>query len=305
MAAALGVFVAILGDRVESEFRRPGVPPGATYLNDLIIGAVAAVCSFAWVSLQTERTARLSQAAAEKLREEGVLQERTRIAREIHDTLAQGFAGMIVNLEAAEELLDKTPEAQQLCGRALRTGRESLAEARAMVRGLRSQANGGEGLHEAIARTVKSLTEGTDLRVNSFVEEIRGRTTPDTEAELLHIIKEALTNVVRHAHAREAHVTLHTQGNQIQMCVEDNGCGFLAGDPTIAEHFGLTSMRERAKNLGGILWVYSRPGQGTQVAACIPLADAFDSRSRPCQAPMSFESSSPMTIRSFAKGSRH
>jgi signal transduction histidine kinase len=302
IAAAIGLFVAIIGGRVDAEFTRLGVPVAATYLNCLIIGTVAAVCAFGWVSLQTERNSRLSQAAAERLREEGVLHERARIAREIHDTLAQGFAGIILSLEAAEEHLGKSPQARQQCDRALRIGRESLAEARAMVRGLRSQTQEGKSLQEAVARIVESLTVGSDLRVNSFVEEFRGRITLETEAELLHIIKEALTNVARHAHAREAHVTLRTGGNQIQLCVEDDGRGFECEDPLTAEGFGLTSMRERAKNAGGILWVYSRPGEGTQVIACIPLR--IEARNGKWETTSSSESSSRTTIRSFARASK-
>lgn len=302
IAAALGLLVTVVNDRLDVEFGRLGVPVSSTHLNDVIIGAVAAVCAYAWAAVLAERNQRL--ASVDRLREEGVQSERARLARDIHDTLAQGFAAMIVNLETARAYLAKAPDAEMLCDRALRIGRESLAEARSMVRGLRPHTHDAGNLERAVLHLAESVTDGSGVRVECFVEEMSGRISDETEAELLQIIREGLSNVVQHAHAGLARVTLRVDGNVIQMCVEDDGCGFHTGDPVLAEGFGLTSMRERAKNLGGVLWFYSHPGQGTQVAACIPFARESDSRSRLWLPPVPFASSSPTTTRSFAKDSK-
>jgi signal transduction histidine kinase len=302
IAAGLGLLVAAVNDRLDVEFTRLGVPLASTYLNDLIVGAVAAVSAYAWAAVLWERGERL--ASAERLREEGVLHERSRLAREIHDTLAQGFAAIIVNLEAAGEYLRKTPDARALCDRALRISRESLAEARSMARGLRPLTREGENLRQAVGRIADSLEGAAGLHVKCFVEEMSGHVPADVEAELLQIIREALTNVVRHSGAREARVVMRAEENLIQMCVEDDGCGFRPENAPAAEGFGLASMRERAKNLGGVLWVYSRPGQGTQVAACIPFDDAADPRSKPRRSAVTSEAPLPIAPPPITRDSR-
>ncbi len=302
IAAGLGLLVAVVNDRLDVEFTRLGVPLASTFLNDLIIGAVAAVSAYAWAAVLAERSERL--ASAERLREEGVLHERTRLAREIHDTLAQGFAAIIVNLEAAGDCLAKSPDARALCDRALRISRESLAEARSMARGLRPLTREGENLCRAVSRIAESLDGGSGLRVKCFVEEMSGHVPQEIEAELLQIIREALANVVRHAGAREARVVMRAEGNLIQMCVEDDGCGFHPENPAASKGFGLTSMRERARNLGGVLWVYSRPGQGTQVAACIPFDEDSDPHSESRRPPAASELPSPIAPPPFARDSR-
>ena len=299
IAVALALIVAAVNDRLDNEFTRLGIPLASTFLNDLIVGAVAGVCAYAWASILAERSVR--QAWADRHREEGVLRERTRLAHEIHDTLAQGFAAIIVNLEEAGAYLAKSPEARSLCDRALRIGREGLAEARTLARGLRPLTHEGQSLCRAVATVAESVAGGTDLRVKSFVEEISGRVPPHVEAELLQIVREALMNVVKHAGAHEARVLMRAEGNLIQLCVEDDGCGFVPAHPSAAKGFGLTTMRERARSLGGVLWIYSSPGQGTQVAMCIPFKEDAETRGRLFPLPLSFESSSPAAAHPIAK----
>lgn len=289
IGVALALIVAAVNDRLDNEFTRLGIPVASTILNDLIVGAVAGACAYAWASILAERSTRM--AWAETHREEGVLRERARLAHEIHDTLAQGFAAIIVNLESAGGFLAKSPEARALCDRALRIGREGLAEARSIARGLRPMTHEGEGLCRAVAAIAESVTVGSDLRVKTFVDEISGRVPQHLEAEVLQIVREALTNVVRHAGAREARVLMRAEGNLIQICVEDDGCGFTPDAPSAAKGFGLTSMRERAQKLGGVLWIYSLPGQGTQVAMCIPFVEDAESRGKLFPLALTFESS--------------
>ena len=302
IAVALAFIVAAVNDRLDNEFTRLGVPLASTFLNDLIVGAVAGVCAYAWASIMAERSAR--RAWAEQHREEGVLRERARLAHEIHDTLAQGFAAIIVNLEAAGQLLGKSPEARSLCDRALRIGREGLAEARSIARGLRPLTHEGQNLCRAVAGIAESVAGGTDLRVKSFMEEITGRIPPHIEAEIAEIIREALTNVVKHAGAHEARVLMRAEGNLVQLCVEDDGCGFAPENPVAARGFGLAGMRERARKLGGVLWIYSRPGQGTQVAMCIPFKEEAGSRDPAFSLPAMLASYATPAAHPLAKDSK-
>jgi len=302
IGVAIALMIAAVNDRLDAEFTRLGIPVTSTFLNDLIVGAVAGVCAYAWASILAERGAR--RAWAEQHREEGVLRERARLAHEIHDTLAQGFAAIIVNLEAAGPSLGKSPEARALCDRALRIGREGLAEARSIVRGLRPMTHEGESLCRAVAAIAESVAGGTGLRVKSFVEEISGRIPPRVEAELLQIIREALSNVVRHSGAHEARVLMRAEGNLIQLCVEDDGCGFVPDHPSASQGFGLTSMRDRARKLGGVLWIYSLPGQGTQVAMCIPFTEDAEARGKLFPAPLAVEASAHGATLPIAKDSK-
>lgn len=271
IAAALGFIVGFISYQLDKEFERLKISQASTILDNLIVGLASGLCAYGWASYLAEGQFR--HEAAEKLRQEGILRERTRVACEIHDTLAQSFVGMVLNLEAAQDLLEKNKEPYRLCERALRLGKEGLAEARSMVRGLRSEVLQEGTLREAITQLVTSLTDDAGLRIECSIEEIPACLSPDTETQLLRILHEAITNVVRHANASEMKVSLCADRGQIQLCVEDDGRGFLPAHALDRETFGLTSMSERAKNLRGTLWVYSQPDQGTQVVALIPIPD--------------------------------
>ncbi len=301
IAASIAAFIAILNYRLDVEFARHGYRPESTILNDLIIGFVCGLCAYAWASLNADR--QLRRSVAEKLRQEGALLERSRIAREIHDTLAQGFAAMVINIEAADEILNENSEAQKLCQRALRIGRESLVESRSLLQGLHPQGQANKNLRATVVRLLRRLTEGTGLQFGSSIDDVSKHFSPEAEREILLIVREAVNNVVNHANAKEVRVTLRVDSRQIHLCVEDDGCGFVPGDPFLAQGFGLTSMRERARNLGGLLWIYTQPGQGTQLVAFIPIPEETDAGSKPCEILIPFESSSPTTIRSYARGS--
>ncbi|HTV60620.1 MAG TPA: sensor histidine kinase [Verrucomicrobiae bacterium] len=269
-ASAIGLAVGIVSYLLGVEFGRLATNPNSTRINDVIVGLFAGLAAYGWASFIAEKHSR--QSSAERLRQEGASRERTRIACELHDTLAQGFAGMIVNLEAAGEFLSECPRAQEFSDRALRIGRESLAEARSLLQNLRESEPERADLSEGVQRLVERLTENTTLRTSCVVEGIQGLSSAETEGEILRIIREAVQNVVRHADASELRIAIRGGDDQIELCVEDDGCGFAVGDPTTEEGFGLISMRERAQNMGGLLWLYSRVGQGTQVVAFIPIS---------------------------------
>ncbi|MDQ3256733.1 MAG: histidine kinase [Acidobacteriota bacterium] len=200
-----------------------------------------------------------------------VLDERSRIAREIHDTLAQGFAGISIQLEAIKHMLkvapDRVPEHLELTRELVRSG---LTEARRSIRGLRSQTLEGSDLAAALASIPKQLRASTPVQI-----EVRGtpRRLPQTvENNLLRIAQECFTNAVKHAHAERIRIELSFDSRYVRLRVQDDGCGFDAQTlPSSAdEHFGLLGMRERVEQLGGQFVLRTAPGAGTEISATIP-----------------------------------
>jgi two-component system NarL family sensor kinase len=220
------------------------------------------------VGIAIER-ARLAEEGARLARAE----ERTRLAREIHDTLAQGLAGIALNIESALNRLDTQPDQARLrLERALSMARENLEEARGSVTDLRtSAAMAGKPLAEALGALARSFTSDTGVPVNLRSEPgLDLDLPPRTEAELFRIAQEALTNVRKHAHAHHVWLSLRRRGRSITLVIEDDGVGGAAGNP---RGHGLIGMRERAKLLGGRLRVQSRRGQGTTVTARVPVPE--------------------------------
>jgi signal transduction histidine kinase len=229
-----------------------------------------------------ERTAALSSVnaalqLAEQRQQTAVLAERNRLAREIHDTLSQGFTGIIIQLETAEDVLEQNPEdlasvlAHLAQARAL--ARESLAEARRSVWELRPHALVHYPLTEAITNEVTRITNGTTL-TTTFV--LSGAPLPvpaEIEDHLLRISQEAITNVLRHAQAHTVSVTVTFTSTTVGLCIEDDGRGTY-GEGTEGKGFGLMSMRERAERIHGHLIINKRPGHGTCVQVEVPLPAA-------------------------------
>jgi len=299
VALAIGTVVAFVSGLIDVAFTRFGAAGDAAIFSAITLGSISAICAYVvGVGLRERRTRCES---AERLRREGALQERLRLTREIHDTLAQGFAGIVSHLEAADELLAARPEARKLCGRALTIGRKSLAESRCFLQGLRSPTLENQGLRAAVTRMVETTSVDAGLRGTCYIEEIPVQLSGEREMDLFRIIQEALTNIAKHAEAREMRVRLQVKRDQIQLCIEDDGRGFSPVERSVRPGFGLTTMRERARNLGGLLWVYSQPGKGTQVVGFMPLELEAQRRTTSCQIPVAYESSSPMTISSSAK----
>lgn len=217
------------------------------------------------VGIAVER-ARLADESARLARSE----ERTRLAREIHDSLAQGLTAIGLDLEGALRHLESDPErARARLERALTTTRASLEEARRSVLDLRSAPLDGRPLTEALSALGRSFTA-------EFGIAVRVRASGDAplplraEAELYRIAQEALNNVRRHARATMVEITLRVSPREVMLAVRDDGVGFdrpLQGEG----HHGIVGMRERVKLLDGQLRVVSRPGKGTTVVARIPL----------------------------------
>ena len=187
---------------------------------------------------------------AKQQRHAAVLEERTRLARDIHDTLAQGFTGVIVQLDAAVEALrDEEPEgAAKHIRRARDLARESLGEARRSVRALRPGVLEEASFCEALRNTIEKVTIDTPLRSQFHVEGEPREMTPDVEKNLLRIGQEALTNALKHARASafQARLCFEAEAVRLELC--DNGDGFVVEHANGAG-FGLIGMRERAERI--------------------------------------------------------
>ncbi|MBP2471572.1 signal transduction histidine kinase [Crossiella equi] len=224
---------------------------------------VLAMCGYAWFARRLDEATAENAALHERLlvqaREAGVREERQRMAREIHDTLAQGLTGIISQLRATEHAEDRHVAA------AAALARESLAEARRSVHALRPEPLCDNGLGEALAEVAQrwSVLHGIPVRVTT-TGQVRP-VPPEAEAALLRVAQEALANVAKHAQANRVGVTLSYLAEETALDVRDDGRGFDPASP--GPGFGLTSMRQRMAGLAGTLAVESEPGAGTGISA--------------------------------------
>ncbi len=205
-------------------------------------------------------------------REAGILDERQRMAREIHDTIAQGLTGIVTQLEAAGQASDQPEERQRHIDAAARLARDSLAEARRAVEASRPPQLDGRSLLEAITAVADEWTaqHGVPVEVSSTGEAIPLH--PEVEVALLRIAQEALTNVAKHAGATRARLTLTYMGDVVTLDIRDDGVGFDPPTSTAPRGagFGLSGMRQRANRVAGTLSIESEPGGGTAISARVP-----------------------------------
>ena len=204
------------------------------------------------------------------------INERNRIAREIHDTLAQGLAGIIVQLQAADAWmgreLDRSREALR---QATELARSSLQEARRSVWDLRPEGLQRAGLAGAIRDELARVRERSGIRTSLRLRGLRGRSLPaQLEVTVFRIVREAVGNAVRHGSPTEVTVQLSWRHGRLQVVVADDGRGFDPSGPSRQGSFGVTSMRERAACAGGELALDSRPGGGTRVVLAVPCPTA-------------------------------
>jgi signal transduction histidine kinase/ligand-binding sensor domain-containing protein len=208
-----------------------------------------------------------------------VLGERNRIAREIHDTLAQGYVGISVQLELLAELLrqNKVEQAARQLDATCAHVREGLADARRSIWALRSQDAGETTLPVRLRRMVEAA-EGNGLEARFGIHGAYRPLPPGTEREILRVAQEAIHNMKRHALARSLYVQLEYMPAEIALEVRDDGQGFSSDmereslpERDGSGHYGLTGMRERAAVIGGTLEVTSVPGAGTAVHLRAPV----------------------------------
>ena len=205
-------------------------------------------------------------------REAGVLEERHRMAREIHDTIAQGLTGIITQLEAARHADDRPDERDRHVDNAERLARDSLAEARRSVEALIPAALESGTLSDALAAVAREWSELNEIPVDVTVTGDTVALQPEIEVALLRTAQEALANVAKHAGATRAALTLSFMGDIVTLDVRDDGIGFVVPERATAERpgFGLVGMRSRVARVAGSLVIESEPGAGTAVSARVP-----------------------------------
>ncbi|HEX6539357.1 MAG TPA: histidine kinase [Candidatus Dormibacteraeota bacterium] len=213
-------------------------------------------------------------------REHAVLEERTRLAREIHDTLAQQLTGIVLQLEAAQTMIDRgSDRARSSVSLAHELARSALQEARRSVWNLRPAPLATTGLVAALEREVRALQERTGISVRFRTRSVPRHLSlsPAAEVALLRIVQEALANVSRHSGAGRVDVRMRSVGHELLVSVRDDGAGFdPSAEPARDDCFGLQGMRERIRLAGGSLVVASAPGKGTEVTARIPYTESAD-----------------------------
>jgi signal transduction histidine kinase len=279
--ASIALSVAVVWREVLASGRPLWENPGAVVggLLSVVFGSLFALWITRIIDQSYERRRLIEQleatrselAAAE--REGGRLAERQRLARDIHDTLAQGFVSIVLQLQAAEaELPEGAEEARGHLERARRTARDNLAEARRLVWDLRPEVLSAAPLGEALGRLAGRVAEETGMVATATVTGTPRPLSADAEVTLLRVTQEALANVTRHADAGRVAVTLSYMDGETALDVRDDGSGFAPGADGAGANggLGLRGMRERVEALGGRLAVESAPGQGTTIAVTVP-----------------------------------
>ena len=208
------------------------------------------------------------QEYADQVEELTLSQERERMARELHDTLAQGVAGLILQLEAADGHLEhgNSARAHAVVQQAMQRARTTLDEARRAIQALRPAALEQGDLADALKREVDQFTTTTGTPATLDIDGSLSELAVDGAQNVLRIVQESLTNVGRHADASHVLVRLAERDGFLQVMVQDDGVGFdmveAQGQP---DRFGLAGMEERAQRIGGVLQVESSAGEGTTV----------------------------------------
>jgi PAS domain S-box-containing protein len=204
-------------------------------------------------------------------REAAVIAERNRMARDIHDTLAQGFTGVVVQLEAATDATSKglPSEAQTHIEKASRLARESLQEARRSLKALRPQELDDAPFTVAVAALIRRVTDGSGVHSEFIIKGTPRELPPEWDGDLMRIAQEVAANMLRHAKARRFDVEMTFAPDQVQLDLRDDGGGF---DPSLKhDGFGLIGIGERVERMGGSVVIRSAKGAGTRVSIALPM----------------------------------
>jgi ligand-binding sensor domain-containing protein/signal transduction histidine kinase len=204
-----------------------------------------------------------------------VVAERSRIARELHDTLIQGFSGVTMEMQALAARLSPSIERGTL-DEIIRDAASCLRDARRSVAGLRSGPGDRSGLAGAIAQAARQLTETREVRLRLELSDSPRQLPVEVEYNLLRIAQEAVTNAVKHSGARTIDVSLACTQQQILLTIADDGVGFAIAEGPWARpgHYGLIGMKERATQIGAEFRMAGEPGAGTAVSVRLPLSDS-------------------------------
>ena len=199
-----------------------------------------------------------------------ILTERSRIARELHDTLIQGLSGITMEMQALAGRL-RSPEERATLEDIVRDAGTCLKETRRSVAGLRSSQGPESGLASAIAQAAKQITEAKDVRLKLKLDRSPSDLSPEVQYNLLRIASEAVNNSVKHSGARVIEIALSRTAEMLQLSVKDDGSGFSRENGNAGPgHYGLIGMKERAAQIGAELDLASEPGRGTTVSVRMP-----------------------------------
>ncbi|SMD24373.1 sensor histidine kinase [Kibdelosporangium aridum] len=234
------------------------------------------------ISQLTETNERLAKAMEEnaglhaqllvQAREAGVLDERQRMAREIHDTLAQELAALIRQLHAANRVREQPEKWQHHMDQVQLLAERGLSEARRSVQALRPAPLENSRLPEAIAEMARNWSQASGVPVRTETTGTPEPLIPGIEVALFRVAQEALANIAKHAGATRAGITLSYMDDVVLLDVRDDGVGFEpdAAGPGDASGYGLGTMRQRLLGVGGTLEIESTPGEGTAIGASVP-----------------------------------
>jgi PAS domain S-box-containing protein len=225
-----------------------------------------ALVHHATLALQLSRLAHRTEQMA-------VMEERNRMAREIHDTLAQAFAGVVLHSEALGTALGMNKSrSKKALSNIQKLARSGLEEARRSVQALRPRALEGRTLTQALAQEAKRLPEDGKHSCEFIQKGEALKLSAEIQNELFRIAQEAMTNISKHAQAKSVWITLEFKDNQAILTVRDDGIGFAATDsPKTKGGYGLSTMRERALRIGGKLEIKSAASGGTAIRVVVPL----------------------------------
>ncbi|CAG1006256.1 partial Sensor histidine kinase LiaS, partial [Anaerolineae bacterium] len=204
----------------------------------------------------------------------GAVEERNRLAREIHDTLAQGLTAITLQLETADALLETNADTERVrkaIQQAMTLTRANLEEARRSVLDLRAAPLEGKTLAQAVADLLENWSKTAEVQTHLEIEGGRRSLPVRIEAGLYRVVQESLTNIRRHAHANTVTIRISMTPENVYLMIEDDGYGFDPSNIPQEGRYGLIGLNERVKLLGGTLNLQSNPNSGTRVEVQIPL----------------------------------
>ncbi len=204
----------------------------------------------------------------------GAVEERNRLAREIHDTLAQGLTAITLQLETADALLESNADTERVrkaIQQAMTLTRANLEEARRSVLDLRAAPLEGKTLAQAVADLLENWSKTAEVQTHLEIEGGRRSLPIRIEAGLYRVVQESLTNIRRHAHANTVTIRISMTPENVYLMIEDDGYGFDPSNIPQEGRYGLIGLNERVKLLGGTLNLQSNPNSGTRVEVQIPL----------------------------------
>ncbi|MCQ3929621.1 MAG: hypothetical protein DPW16_04125 [Chloroflexi bacterium] len=204
----------------------------------------------------------------------GAVEERNRLAREIHDTLAQGLTAITLQLETADALLETNADTERIrkaIQQAMTLTRANLEEARRSVLDLRAAPLEGKTLAQAVADLLENWSKTAEVQTHLEIEGGRRSLPVRIEAGLYRVVQESLTNIRRHAHANTVTIRISMTPENVHLMIEDDGYGFDPSNIPQEGRYGLIGLNERVKLLGGTLNLQSNPNSGTRVEVQIPL----------------------------------